>query len=36
VKDLARRIMQYIRLYNKDPRPIRWQYSDPTHRTRVA
>ena len=36
VKDLARRIMKYIRLYNKDPRPIKWKYSDPTHRIRVA
>ena len=31
VKDLARRIMKYIRLYNKDPRPIKWHYADPTH-----
>jgi transposase len=36
VKDLARRIMKYIRLHNKDPRPIKWKYSDPTHRIRVA
>ncbi len=36
VKDLARRIMKYIRLYNKDPRPIKWKYSDPTNRIRVA
>lgn len=36
VKELARRIMKYIRLYNKDPRPIKWKYSDPTHRIRVA
>jgi transposase len=36
VKDLARRIMKYIRSYNKDPRPIKWKYSDPTHRIRVA
>jgi len=36
VKDLARRIMKYIRLYNKDPRPIKWKYADPTHRIRVA
>lgn len=36
VKDLSRRIMKYIRLYNRDPRPIKWKYSDPTHRIRVA
>ncbi|MGI9075710.1 MAG: IS630 family transposase [Gemmatimonadaceae bacterium] len=36
VKDLGRRIMKYIRLYNNDPRPIRWKYSDPTHRIHVA
>lgn len=34
--DLARRILKYIRHYNKDPRPIRWKYDDPTHRIRVA
>ncbi|HEX9565203.1 MAG TPA: IS630 family transposase [Gemmatimonadaceae bacterium] len=36
VKELARRIRRYIRLYNKDPRPIKWKYSDPTRRIRVA
>lgn len=35
-KDLARRIIKYIRHYNKDPRPIRWTYHDPTRRIRVA
>jgi transposase len=35
-RDLARRIMKYIRHYNKDPRPIRWKYADPTHRIRAA
>ncbi|MFN2398840.1 MAG: IS630 family transposase [Gemmatimonadaceae bacterium] len=35
-KDLARRIMRYIRHYNDDPRPIRWKYNDPTRRIRVA
>jgi transposase len=33
---LARRIMTYIRRYNDDPRPIKWQYHDPTKRIRVA
>ncbi len=35
-KDLAARIMRYIRHYNKDPRPIRWKYDDPTRRIRAA
>ncbi|MGQ0647426.1 MAG: IS630 family transposase [Gemmatimonadaceae bacterium] len=35
-KDLARRIMKYIRHYNDDPRPIKWKYNDPTRRIRVA
>ena len=35
-KDLARRIMTYIRRYNDDPRPIKWKYNDPTNRIRVA
>ena len=36
VNDLARRILTYIRRYNEDPKPIKWQYSDPTHRIHVA
>lgn len=35
-KDLARRIMRYIRHYNDDPRPIRWKYDNPTRRIRAA
>ena len=31
-KDLARKLMRYIRRYNRNPRPIRWSYVDPTHR----
>lgn len=34
--DLARRIMTYIRQYNHDPKPIKWQYADVTKRIRVA
>jgi transposase len=30
--DLARKIRRYITRYNADPKPIRWTYSDPTHR----
>lgn len=32
VNDLARKLMRYIRLYNKDPRPVRWIHSSPSHR----
>jgi transposase len=32
VKELARKLMRYIRLYNRDPKPIKWRYSDPSHR----
>jgi transposase len=30
--DLARKIRRYITQYNKDPKPIRWIYSDPARR----
>jgi transposase len=36
VKDLARRIMTYIRRYNRDPRSVKWQYHNPSRRIRVA
>lgn len=36
VKDLARRIMKYIRRHNGDARPFKWQYDDPTRRISVA
>lgn len=36
VGDLSRRIMAYIRRYNDDPRPIKWQYDDPSRRIHVA
>jgi transposase len=32
VPDLARKIRRYITRYNQDPKPIRWNYSDPAHR----
>jgi transposase len=32
VADLKRKIMKYIRQYNKVPKPIRWTYADPTRR----
>jgi transposase len=28
VKDLARKLMRYIRLYNNSPKPVKWKYSD--------
>ena len=28
--DLARKIMRYIRCYNRDPRPIKWTHDDPS------
>ena len=32
VKDLARKLMRYIRHYNADPKPVKWKYSDPSRR----
>jgi transposase len=34
VNDLARKLMRYIRLYNRAPKPIKWTYRDPSHRIR--
>jgi transposase len=34
--DLRRKLMRYIRRYNRNARPIRWSYSDPTKRIRPA
>jgi transposase len=36
VKDLSRRIMSYIRRYNDDAKPVKWQYDDPSRRIQVA
>ena len=33
-KDLDRKIMRYIRQHNKDPKPIKWKYADPSRRIR--
>ena len=35
VKDLARKLMRYIRHYNRAPKPIKWTYRDPSHRISV-
>lgn len=32
VKDLARKLLLYIRQYNRDAKPIKWKYSDPSRR----
>ena len=32
VADLKRKLMRYIRQYNKAPKPIKWIYRDPSHR----
>lgn len=31
-KDLARKLMRYIKRYNQNAKPIKWRYSDPSHR----
>jgi transposase len=32
VSDLKRKLMRYIRQYNREPRTVKWKYSDPTRR----
>ncbi|MEM5461958.1 IS630 family transposase [Paraburkholderia phytofirmans] len=32
IKDLDKKLMRYIRQYNKDPNPLKWTYTDPTQR----
>jgi transposase len=34
VADLSRKIMRYIRLYQKTAKPFRWKYSEPSRRIR--
>ena len=34
--DLARKLMRYIRAYNRNATPIKWTYSDPSTRINVA
>lgn len=36
VADLRRKLMRYIRRYNRTAKPIRWTYSDPSRRIRPA
>jgi transposase len=32
VPDLQRKLMRYIRQYNKQPKPVKWKYFDPSRR----
>jgi len=32
VPDLKRKLMRYIRHYNKQPKPVKWKYFDPSRR----
>lgn len=32
VPDLKRKLMRYIRVYNKEPKTVKWRYFDPTRR----
>jgi transposase len=32
VRDLKRKLMRYVRQYNKQPKPVKWKYFDPTRR----
>ncbi|MFZ0887676.1 MAG: IS630 family transposase [Candidatus Binataceae bacterium] len=36
LKDLARKLMRYIRHYNRAPKPIKWMYRNPKHRITPA
>ncbi len=36
VPDLSRKLLRYIRHANRDPKPIKWTYTDTTHRIRSA
>lgn len=36
VKDLARKIMRYIRHHNRDAKPFKWDYDHPTRRIHVV
>jgi transposase len=36
VPDLKRKLMRYIRRYNKAPKPFKWVYRDPSHRIKTT
>jgi transposase len=35
VKDLARKLMRYIRHYNRAAKPIKWSYRNPSRRIKL-
>jgi hypothetical protein len=35
VTDLRKKLMRYIRHYNKAPRTVKWKYADPTRHIRT-
>lgn len=35
VPDLKKKLMRYIRQYNKQPKTVKWKYFDPTHRIKA-
>ncbi len=35
VKDLSRKLLRYIRIYNSQPKAIKWMYRNTEHRIRV-
>ena len=34
-KDLDKKLMRYIRQYNKESKPIKWKYADPSRRIKA-
>ena len=34
IKDLDKKLMRYIGQYNKDPKPLKWTFADPSRRIR--
>ena len=32
IKDLDKKLMRYIRQYNKNPKPLKWKFADPSRR----
>lgn len=36
VRDLSKKLLRYIRHYNKTAKPIRWKYTDVSHRIRAT
>ncbi len=32
IKDLDKKLMRYIRQYNKNPKPLKWTFANPSRR----